>query len=209
MAERTPIEDKRVSPLVHGLDKSVVTLGPRVVLSGEVDHDRRIGEGDAGRHRARREVHPVGDMFDLGGHIRLDGGEDIAVAHADAQGAAAAHGDAAQVDAVLVDAVLLDHPFHRVDYPFVRGADLRALVFINTPPPVSLVGAAIEIERKEVFRRTVEVVVADRGRAAQARVERRARRNGGRRTAARWHGPAWDGAPGTCRFGAPHSPIPS
>ena len=199
MAERTPIEEERVFPLVHGLDESVVAFGPPVVLGGIVDHDRRVGEGDAGGHRARREVHPAGDVLDLGGDIRLDGGEDIAVAHADAQRAAAAHGVPAQVDAVLVDAVLLDHPFHRVDHPFLRGADLRALVFLDAPPPVSLVGAAIEIQRKEVF--------AANGRCRGCRPwscrpgtsGRRARRNAGRRTAGRWHGPAWDGAPGTCR----------
>src|ERR1019366_2793622 len=100
--------------------------------------------------------HPAGNMFDLGRYIGLDGGEDISVAHADAERAAAAHGVAAQIDAILVDAVVLDHPFHRVNYSFFRGTDLGAGILVNAPPPVPPVGLAIEVEGKEVGRRMVD-----------------------------------------------------
>jgi len=119
MAERPPVQDEGIFSLVHGLDESVVASGPAVVLRRIVDDDRRVGKSHVRGHLLRREIHSAGNMLDLGRNVGLDGGEDIAVAHADPQGAAAAHGIPAQIDAVRVDAVLLDHPFDRVDHPFV------------------------------------------------------------------------------------------
>jgi len=51
-----------------------------------------------------------------------------------------------------------------------RGADLGPRILVDAPPPVSFVGPAIEIEREEVGRRMIDVVVADLGRAGQTRV---------------------------------------
>ena len=53
---------------------------------------------------------------------------------------------------------------------FSVGLTSGPVIFVDAPPPVSLVGLAIEVERKEVWRRMVDVVVADLGRAGQARV---------------------------------------
>ena len=89
---------------------------------------------------------------------------------------------------------------------FSVGLDFRAIVLLDSPPPVSLVGPAIEVQGEEIRRGMVDVVVADLGRA-RGTSARHARRNAGRHRAAAFDAVASGAGPGTCELRFLVSPL--
>ncbi len=170
VAERTPVHEEWIAPVIHRLRKGTVSLRPTVVLSGVVNHNRRVRQRDVVGDTGRREIHPTGNVLDPRRHIGLDGGKHVAMPDTDAQRSAAAHRVPAQINAVRIETIVLDDPRYGCHDTLFGWADVRPFVLLDAPPPVAFVGPAVEIQSEEVVGSVVDVVVTDGLRALQTRM---------------------------------------
>ena len=131
MTERSPAEDQRKASRQCRLEQCGLRPRPVVVLRGEIDNDRRVGQTEARNvpcpgvafraetsAAARGEAaHPRGNVLRPRRHRGADSREDAAVRHTDGQRPAATHRHSAEINAIAVDGVFCRHPLNGIFIP--------------------------------------------------------------------------------------------